>query len=341
MRLSEVAKRIGGMVEGDDVEIRRVAGIDVAEAGDLTFLDNAKYAARLAQSKASAVIVGRDTPRPAMPVVRVDAPRLAFAKAIEAFHPAWRPEPGVHPTAVVAPTARLGPGASVGACAVIEDGVVIGKDAVLFPHVVIHREVVIGDDFRAHAHAIVRERCRIGDRVTLQDGVVVGSDGFGFAPRPDGSHHKIPHVGTVVIEDDVEIQANSCVDRAAVGETRVRRGAKIDNLVQVGHSCDVGEDTLLCGQVGLGGSSKVGRNVTLAGQVGVADHARIGERVMATGQTGIHTDVPAGAIVAGSPQIDYRLWLRATGVFMRLGDIAKEVKALREELDALRRRVPE
>jgi UDP-3-O-[3-hydroxymyristoyl] glucosamine N-acyltransferase len=168
--------------------------------------------------------------------------------------------------------------------------------------------------------------------------VIVGADGFGFAPRPEGGHHKVPQTGIVVIEDDVEIQAGSCVDRPTVGETRIRRGTKIDNLVQVGHSCDVGEDTLLCAQVGLAGSTTVGKGVTLAGQVGVADHARIGDGVMAVGQAGIHSDVPAGSVVAGSPHMDYRAWLRSTGVYARLAELAKEVKTLRAELDALRDR---
>jgi UDP-3-O-[3-hydroxymyristoyl] glucosamine N-acyltransferase len=341
MRLSEVAKRVGGTLDGDDVEVRGIAGIDAAGPGDLTFLDNPRYLALLAESKAAAVIVGRDAQTGGKPAVRVASPRIAFAIALEAFHPPVRPPVGVHPTAVVAPSARLGPGASVGAHVVIEDGVTIGKDATLFPHAVVRRDVTIGDDFRAHSHVVVRERCRIGNRVILQDGVVIGADGFGFAPRPDGSHHKIPHVGIVVIEDDVEVQANASVDRASVGETRVRRGTKIDSLVQVGHSVDVGEDSLLCALVGVGGSTRIGKGVTLAGQVGVADHTRVGEGVTVFARSGIHGDIAPGSTIAGSPHMDYRLWLRATGVFARLGDLAKEVKALRAELDALRRRVPD
>jgi UDP-3-O-[3-hydroxymyristoyl] glucosamine N-acyltransferase len=338
MRLADIASLLGGTVEGDGaVEIRGVAGLEGAKPGDLTFLASAKHAPRLAATKASAVIVGPEGGAGTLPAVRVASPYLAFAKALEAFHPAALPAPGVHPTAVVSPKAKVGAGARIGPFVVIEDDVTLGRDAALWPHVVLHRGAAIGDSFVARTHAVVREGCRVGDRVILQDGAVVGADGFGFARRPDGGHQKIPQVGIAVIEDDVEIQANACVDRATVGETRVRRGTKVDNLVQVGHSCDVGEDTLLCAQVGLGGSTTVGRGVTLAGQVGVADHARIGARVMAVGQAGIHSDVPEGAVVAGSPQMDYRTWLRSTGVFARLGDLAREVKALRAEVDALRR----
>jgi UDP-3-O-[3-hydroxymyristoyl] glucosamine N-acyltransferase len=339
MRLSEVASRIGGTVEGDgDVEIHGVAGVDLAREGDLTFLASAKYAERLARSRASAVIVAKDAPAPRIPAVRVEAPYLAFAKALEVLHPPERPAAGVHPTAVVSPTARIGPGASIGAYVVIEDGVLVGRDATIHPHVVIHRGARIGDGFLARSHVVVREGCRIGDRVILQDGVVIGADGFGFTRLPDGRHHKIPQVGIVVLEDDVEVQANACVDRATVGETRIRRGTKVDNLVQVGHSCDVGEDGLLCAQVGIGGSTTVGKGVTLAGQVGIADHARIGDGAMAVAQAGIHGDVAPGSVVAGSPQVEYRAWLRATQVFARLADLAKEVRALRAELDALRGR---
>jgi UDP-3-O-[3-hydroxymyristoyl] glucosamine N-acyltransferase len=339
LTLSEVAALLGGEVEGDGgVEIRGVAGIEGARPGDLTFLASAKHAPRLLASKASAVIVGPEGGAGSLPAVRVASPYLAFAKALEAFHPRPLPEPGVHPTAVVSQKATVGPGARIGPFVVIEEGVRLGRDAALWPHVVLHRGAVIGDSFVARSHAVVREGCRVGDRVILQDGAVVGADGFGFAKRPDGSHQKIPQVGIVVLEDDVEIQANACVDRATVGETRIRRGTKVDNLVQVGHSCDVGEDTLLCAQVGLGGSTTVGKGVTLAGQVGVADHARIGSRVMAVGQAGVHGDVPDGSVIAGSPQMDYRTWLRATGAFARLGDLAREVKALRAEVDALRRK---
>jgi UDP-3-O-[3-hydroxymyristoyl] glucosamine N-acyltransferase len=338
MRLSEVASRIDATVEGDgDVEIRGVSGLELAGAGDLTFLDGPKWASRLATSKASAVIVAKDAPAPSIPALRAAAPRLAFARALEVFHPAYRPPPGIHPTALVSSSARIGPGASIGPYCVVEDGVVIGRDATLFSHVVIHRGASIGDSFLAHSLAVVREGCRLGHRVVLQDGAIVGADGFGFAPRPEGGYHKMPHVGIVSIGDDVEIQANACVDRATVGETRIGRGTKIDNFVQVGHSCDVGEDVLLCAHVGLGGSTKVGKNVVIGGQTGVADHARLGDGVMSAARAGIHGDVPAGSVVAGSPHFEYREWLRATAVFARLGDLAREVKALRAEVDALRR----
>ena len=224
---------------------------------------------------------------------------------------------------MVHPSARVAAGAHIGPYVVIDEEVEIGKNAVLLAHTVIYRGAKIGDNFFAHSHAIVREFCRIGNNVVLQNGVVVGSDGFGFAKDVNGHWHKIVQSGPTVIEDDVEIQANACIDRASVGETRIARGAKIDNLVQVGHGSKVGEDTLLCAQVGLAGSSDVGRNVILAGQVGVAGHCKIGDGAIATAQSGIPNDVPAKAVVSGYPAIDNKLWLRCVAVFNRLPDIAK------------------
>ncbi len=206
---------------------------------------------------------------------------------------------------------------------VIQEDVEVGQNAVMLAHVVIYRGVRIGDNFLAHSHAVIREFCRIGNNVVLQNGVVVGGDGFGFAKDNAGHWHKIVQSGPTVIEDDVEIQANACVDRASVGETRVARGAKIDNLVQVGHGSKVGEDSLLCAQAGLAGSTDVGRNVILAGQVGVAGHCKIGDGVIATAQSGIPSDVPAGAVVSGYPAIDNKLWLRCVAVFNRLPEIVK------------------
>jgi UDP-3-O-[3-hydroxymyristoyl] glucosamine N-acyltransferase len=260
-------------------------------------------------------------------MLRSKNPYLAFAKAINLFYQAPRYEAGVHPTAVIAPTARIGKNAHVSAYVVIDDDVEIGNDAVLLPHVVIYRSARIGKHFFAHAHAVVRENCILGDHVILQNGAVVGCDGFGFARDGDG-WEKITQSGPTVLENDVEVQANSCVDRASVGETRIGRGVKIDNLVQVGHGSEVGEHTLLCSQVGLAGSTVVGKKVILAGQVGVAGHCNIGDDVVVTAQAGTHGDIPAGAVVSGSPAFDHKEWLRAVAIFTKLPEIAKAVRAI-------------
>jgi UDP-3-O-[3-hydroxymyristoyl] glucosamine N-acyltransferase len=256
-------------------------------------------------------------------MLRSKNPYLDFARALEILYQPPKYAPGIHPTAVVHSSAAVGANAHIGPYVVIAEDAVIGDNAVLLAHVVIYRGVKIGNSFLAHSHAIVREFCRIGNNVVLQNGVVVGGDGFGFAKDSSGHWHKIVQSGPTVIEDDVEIQANACIDRASVGETRIARGAKIDNLVQVGHGSRVGEDTLLCAQVGLAGSTDVGNKVILAGQVGVAGHCTIGDGAIATAQSGIPNDVPAGAVVSGYPAIDNKLWLRCVAVFNRLPEIAK------------------
>ena len=325
MKLSEIAAAIGARLENGspETEITGVAGIETAGPGQLTFIANPKYAALAKSTKASAVIVPEDFPALATAMLRSRNPYLDFARALEFFYQPPKYAPGIHPTAVVHPSAKIGRGAHVGPYVVINEDVQIGHSAVLLAHVVIYRGVKIGDNFTAHAHAVVREFCRIGNNVVLQNGVVVGGDGFGFAKDNDGRWRKIVQSGPTVIEDDVEIQANACVDRASVGETRIARGAKIDNLVQVGHGSKVGEDSLLCAQAGLAGSTDVGNNVILAGQVGVAGHCKIGDGAIATAQSGIPGDVPAGAVVSGYPAIDNKLWLRCVAVFNRLPEIAR------------------
>ena len=235
---------------------------------------------------------------------------------------------GIDSSARVAPTARIGEGASIGPFVVIEDDVEIGKNCVIYPFVNISRGARIGDNFKAYSHVSVREFCRIGNNVTLQDGAKIGADGFGYAKKADGSYYKIVQSGIVVLEDDVEVGANATIDRGTIGETRIRRGAKIDNLVQVGHASDVGENTLLCAQVGLGGSSKIGKNVILTGQVGVAGHLEIGDGVVATAQTGIPNSVEAGTVISGYPAIDNKVWLKSSAVFKRLPELLKRIEAL-------------
>jgi UDP-3-O-[3-hydroxymyristoyl] glucosamine N-acyltransferase len=328
MKLSAIATALGARLENGlpDTEITGVAAIETAGPGQLTFVSNPKYAAAARATKASAVIVTEDFPAIATAMLRSKNPYLDFARALAMFYQPPKYAPGIHPTAVVHPSAKIGKGAHIGPYVVIQEDVQIGNNATLLAHVVIYRGAKIGDNFLGHSHAIVREFCRIGSNVVLQNGVVVGGDGFGFAKDEQGHWHKIVQSGPTVIEDDVEIQANACVDRASVGVTRIARGAKIDNLVQVGHGSKVGEDSLLCAQAGLAGSTDVGKNVILAGQVGVAGHCKIGDDAIATAQSGIPNDVPAGAIVSGYPAIDNKLWLRCVAVFNRLPEIAKLIR---------------
>jgi UDP-3-O-[3-hydroxymyristoyl] glucosamine N-acyltransferase len=333
MKLSQISEAIGTTIDNasPDTEIIGVAGIEQAGPGQITFVANVKYTAAAKTTQASAVIVAENFPAVSTGMLRSKNPYLAWAKAIALFYQGPRYAPDVHPTAVIHPTARIGKNAHVGPYVVVDRDAEIGDDAVLLAHVVIYCGARIGDNFFAHAHSVVREFCQLGDNVVLQNGVVIGSDGFGFAKDDIGRWRKIVQSRPAVLEDDVEVQANACVDRASVGETRIRRGAKIDNLVQVGHGSRVGEDTLLCAQVGLAGSTEIGNNVILAGQVGVAGHCKIGDGAIATAQSGIPNDVPARTTVSGYPAIDNRLWLKCCAVFNKLPEMARVVRKLSEE----------
>jgi len=293
----------------------------------ITFVANPKYVAAAKSTQAAAVIVSEDFPAVSCALLRSKNPYLSFARAIDLFYQPPRYAPGIHATAVIAPSSKIGANAHIGAYVVIDEGVVIGDGAVLLPHVVIYRAAKIGNNFFAHAHAVVRESCVLGDNVVLQNGAIVGADGFGFA-RDDDHWEKITQSGPAVIESDVEVQANACIDRASVGETRIARGAKIDNLAQVGHGSVVGEHTLLCAQAGLAGSTVMGKNVIIAGQAGVAGHCHVGDGVVITAQSGTHGDIPAGTMVSGSPAFDHKQWLRAVNAFTKLPEIAKTVRAL-------------
>jgi UDP-3-O-[3-hydroxymyristoyl] glucosamine N-acyltransferase len=337
MKLGDLAAQLGCELEGDaNLEICGVAGIEEAKSGDLTFLANRKYRAALASSAASAILVARDAGPVPIAALRSANPYLDFARAIEIFHPAPIYAPGIHPTCVIAKSAKIGAGAHLGPYCYVDDDVQIGRNAVLHSCVTIYSGATIGDDFFAHAHACVRENCRIGSRVVLQNGVVVGSDGFGFARQSDGRWYKIRQSGITVIADDVEIQAHSAIDRATVGETSIGRGTKIDNLVQVGHASKVGEDTLLCGQVGLAGTTEVGNRCILAGQVGAAGHLKIGDGAILSAQTGVPHDVPAGAIYSGYPAMDNLAWRKSVAVFNRLPELQRELRELRQEIARLR-----
>lgn len=330
MKLIAIASALNARLENGsaDIDITGVAGIEQAGPGQLTFVSNPKYAAAAKTTKASAVIVAEDFPAIAGAMLRSKNPYLAWAKALELFYQPPQYAVGVHPTAIVHASAKIGKNAHIGPYVVVDEGAEIGDNAVLLAHVVIYRNVKIGKNFFAHAHAVVREFCQLGDNVLLQNGAVIGCDGFGFAKDDSGHWHKIVQSGTAVLENNVEVQANSCIDRASIGETRIGRGAKLDNMVHVGHSCTVGTDTLLCAQVGLAGTTDVGKNVVLAGQVGVAGHCKIGDGVIAIAQSGIPHDVPAGKMISGAPAIDFKLWLKCSAAYGRLPEIAKAVRKI-------------
>jgi UDP-3-O-[3-hydroxymyristoyl] glucosamine N-acyltransferase len=327
--LSELAARLGcRLIGGGAMAITGVAGMEQAGPSQLTFLANPKYAHKVKGTSAGAILVAEPIPTLPIPQLISANPYLDFARALAMFYQPPRPKPGVHATASVAASAQIGENASIGAFVAIAENVVIGKNAVLHPHVVVYDGAQIGDDFLAHSHAVVREFCRVGHRVTLQNGVVIGGDGFGFAKRADGTHEKIVQSGVTIIEDDVEIQSLTSVDRATVGETRVRRGAKIDSLVQVGHACVVGEDDIICAQTGLAGSTILGKGVLLAGQVGVSGHLTIHDNAVVYAQSGIGHDVPAGSVMSGSPAFDAREWLRAITALQKLPEILRRVRQL-------------
>jgi UDP-3-O-[3-hydroxymyristoyl] glucosamine N-acyltransferase len=335
MKLGDLAAQLGCQLDGDgDIEIVRVAAIESAGPGDLTFLANSKYAAQLISTAASAVIVSPEIVA-RRPVLRTPNPYLAFARAVGLLNPAEAAPPGIHPTAIVAAAATLGDRVSVGPFVVIERGALIGARTVIRAHAVIGAEAVIGEDSIVHARVSIRERVRIGARAVIQDGAVVGSDGFGFAHRADGTHEKIPQVATVVIEDDVEIGANTTIDRPAVGETRIKAGTKIDNLVQIAHGVTVGTNALLAAQVGIAGSTIVGDGVMFGGQVGVTGHVTIGDRVRASAKTGVTGNVPADTFITGYPHMENLEWRKAYAVVRRLPQLRKQLLDLERRLEAL------
>jgi UDP-3-O-[3-hydroxymyristoyl] glucosamine N-acyltransferase len=313
----------------------RVAGLDAAGPGDVTFLANPAYAGEVARTRAAAVILGPDGPPAPCAVLTAADPYLAFARAAQALAPSPIQPEGVHPSAVIAPDAQLGAGVRIGPLAVVGPRVRVGPGTTLDAHVVIGADSEIGPDCVLHAHVSVRERCQLGARVVVQNGAVIGADGFGFARRPDGTHEKIPQTAPVVIEDDVEIGANTTIDRPAVGETRIRAGAKIDNLVMIAHGVVIGARTLIAAQVGISGSAAVGDDVMLGGQVGVAGHLTIGDGAKVTGQSGITSAVPPGAFVSGLPAIDNRDWRKAAVVFGRLPELRRQLLELAKRLERL------
>jgi len=336
MKLSDIARKLGCEMMGRDVEIARVSGIDEAGEGDLTFVSNRKYISRIKTTKASAIILGKDIPAVDIPSLRTDDPYFAFARALEIFFDPLLPEPGVHPTAIIGDGVILGNGVNIGAYAVIGRNCRVDCGTTIYPHAVLYPDVVVGRHCVFHSFVTLREGCRTGDRVILQNGVVIGGDGFGFAPLKDGTFYKIIQTGSVIIEDDVEIGANTAIDRAAVGDTIIRKGAKLDNLVQVGHGAEIGENSVLAAQVGLAGSTRLGRGVMVGGQVGFAGHLEVGDGAMITAQSGTSHDVPAGAVLSGSPAFKSSGWMRSSAAFAKLPELVHRVRELEKEIALLK-----
>ncbi len=333
MKLSELAERLECRLEGDGgVEIWRVAGLDQAGDGDIAFFANRKYAPALRRTRASAVIIGEDEPAAPCAMLRTKHPYLVFANALSLFAAPVHPPAGVDTLSFVAPGASLGRDVSIGPFSSVGRDARVGDRTLIYPNVYIGDGAIVGDDCVIHSHAAVRERSVIGNRVVIQNGAVIGSDGYGFVKRPDGTHQKIPQTSIVVIEDDVEIGANTAIDRPAIGETRIQAGAKIDNLVQIGHGVTIGRNTLLAAQVGIAGSTSVGDNVTLAGQVGVAGHVTIGHGASAVGQSGITNSVPDRAFVSGYPAIENKEWLRSSVIFRKLPELRKKITDLEQRV---------
>ncbi len=336
MKLHEIASRMEVELKGDgEIEISGPAGIENARPDQITFISNPRYSSHLNTTTAGAVILAQDAPPCQIPNLRSSNPYLTFARIVQLFYEAPRPVPGIHATASVCESATIGENCSIGANVVISEEVQLGGGSILYPGVVIYPFARIGERFIAHSHAVVREHCQIGNRVILQNGSVVGADGFGFAPLGDGRFEKIVQSGIAVLEDDVELGAYSCVDRATVGETRVGKGTKIDNLVQIGHGSSVGQDTILAAQVGLAGSTHVGNRVILAGQVGVAGHLSIGDEARAIAQTGVARDVEAGKTIAGYPEMDARAWKRNYLILKDLPKIVRKLRKLEEKVAEL------
>ncbi len=335
MKLGELAKRLGAELRGGaDVEVTGVKGIEDAGPTEITFVANPRYAGLARTTKAAAVVVEPEFPEIATPTLRIKNPYHAFSRALGIFYQPPAYPAGIHPTAAIDPSAEIGEGAHVGAYVVVSPNVRIGKQATLLPHVVLYPGVTVGDHFFAHAHAVVREGCVLGDHVTLENGAIVGADGFGFSKNDQGEWEKIPQSGPVRLGNRVDVQANACVDRATVGATEIGDGSKIDNLVQVGHGSKVGQNTLICAQTGLAGSSVIGNNVILAGQTGIAGHCSVGDGVILTAQSAVSHDVPAGKMISGSPGFDNRVWLRAVTIFQRLPELLKRLDRLEKKVAA-------
>jgi len=338
MLLKEIAEKLELQLRGPgDVLINGLAGLESAGPDELSFLSNPRYVTRLKDSKAGAVILAPEAPEVSMPSLVSENPYLSFAQAIELFYLPPQAVRGIHPTAWIADSAQIGGECSIGAHVTIGEGAVIGERAVIYPNVTIYPGAVIGDDFIAHSNSVVREYCRIGNRVILQNGAVIGADGFGFAPRADKSYYKIVQSGIVVLEDDVEIGANSCVDRSTLGESRIGRGTKLDNLVQIGHGTTLEEHNVLAAQTGVAGSVKMGSYNVLAGQVGISGHITIGDGSIFSAQTGVARSVKDNSVLSGTPEMDSGLWKKNYLLMHKFPEVNKAVNKLVKEVEELKK----
>ena len=333
--VKELADYLGGVVLGDgDAVVSGLGPLETAGPEAVTFLANPRYAAKVAETSAGAVLLAPGGERYGRTVIEMSNPYLGFAKLLTLFYTRPHAAVGVLPAANVSESATVGEGVSIYPGASIGMNAVIGDRSVIHSGAVIYDDAIIGDDCTIHANAVVRERCRIGSRCVIQPGAVIGSDGFGYAPDGSG-YYRIPQIGIVVLDDDVEIGANSCIDRAAIEVTRIRRGTKLDNLVQIAHNCQIGEDCMIVSQVGISGSTRIGNHVTLAGQVGVVGHITIGDNVMVGGQSGVTSALTANGVYSGSPAMPHKDWLKSAMVVPRLPEIKKTVSALEKRVAEL------
>ena len=333
--LGELAEYLGGTVRGDAAyRVNGLAPLEAAGADKITFLANPKYASKVADTGAGAVLMAPGGEAYGRNVVEVADPYLSFAKLLTLFYVQPHVPRGILPEAVVGTGVSFGEDISVYPGAIIGNNVTIGDRCLIYPGAVLYDGVTIGDDTTIHANAVVRERCRVGRRCVIQPGAVVGSDGFGYAPDGRG-YYPIPQIGIVVLEDDVEIGANTCIDRAALDVTIIKRGTKLDNLVQIAHNCQIGEDCMLCSQVGISGSARIGNHVTLTGQVGVAGHLTIGDNVMVGAKSGVPGSLPANAGYSGIPALPHKQWLRSMAVVANLPELKKSIHALEKKIAEL------
>lgn len=340
MTLRELAELVGGRVVGDpEVEIQDISSLEEATEGQIAFVAHPRYVKQAHRTRASALIVAQPLEGVQRPMLVVDNPYLAYARIATVFHRPEQPRPGVHPRSVLEEDVELGPEVSIGPLAFVGRGSRIGRGTVIGAGAVIGREVIIGEETVIHPNVCVYPGCRIGSRVIVHAGAVIGSDGFGFIRDERGRLLKIPQRGRVEIEDEVEIGANVAIDRATFGVTRIGRGTKIDNLVQIGHNVTVGEDTVIVAQVGISGSAHIGSRVTLAGQVGVAGHLRVGDGVTVGAKSGVTKDIPPGARVSGFPPLEHREWLRCQSSFAKLPELRRLLKELVERVNRLEQRM--
>lgn len=339
MKLAELAEKTFARIERGEanLEITSAAGLDIAQAGDVTFLANPKYTPQIHETQASAIFLNEKEKieRADIAVLRARDPYLAYTRALRLFNPEPETASFIHPKAFVSETAQIADGVEIQANAFVGENCVIERGTKIFPNATVYDNVKIGKNCRVHSGVSIRENSEIGDSVIIHNNTTIGSDGFGYAKDEEKRWLKIPQTGRVVIESDVEIGANSAIDCASVGETRIKRGAKIDNLVQIGHSCTVEEDSLVCAQTGLAGSSVIGKRVILAGQVGIAGHLKVGDDAVVTAKSATSHNVENGKIISGIPAFDNRDWLRSIAAFRRLGEMARALRDLEKRLNNL------